>query len=115
MIRYCAGDTCVLFLPRHPVFCLDATRLYSDWQYRFLDQYVSAQEDAKESSIVDDIIGRRPAMVVFRYKQQFFTIALFQKGLISEAECRKLGSFLRANYTVKSIGGDKYYIRNNKL
>ncbi|MEI8176496.1 MAG: hypothetical protein WCG78_06475, partial [Candidatus Omnitrophota bacterium] len=39
LIKYTRGDTCVAFLPLHPIFSHDATRMYSTWQYVLSDQF----------------------------------------------------------------------------
>jgi hypothetical protein len=51
LLKYSSGDTCLAILPLHPIFCLDATRLYSRWQYAFfMDKFPQVKEDAERKN-----------------------------------------------------------------
>ena len=115
LIKYCAGDRCLVLLPLHPVFSFDATRLYSDWQYYFVDSYPSVRKDAKNKNIVRSIINERPAVVLYSYQKKYLLLDLFLKGLISKEDYKILNSLFNESYTTRCIGGVRYYIRNDKL
>ncbi len=115
LMKYCANEECVAFLSAHPIFSRDAIRLYSGWQYSFVSEYASVKEDVLRVPIARQIMRVRPAVVVCHYQRRDFLLELFQKGLISAFDYRKLGVFLKENYTQQRIGKEDYYVRNDKL
>ncbi|GEM_PF-910475 len=115
LMDYCGEDTCLAFLPRHPIFAHDTTRLYSVWQYDFIDDFSALKNDALRTGIADKIITTRPAVVTCRYRNQDFLLDLFQKELITAADYKQLAEFFKENYAPRYIGKQKYYIRNDKL
>lgn len=115
IMEYCRGDSCVVLLPFHPVFVRDATRLYSSWQFYFVNNFFSVKDDAIREDIAVQIMTKRPAVVICRYNKRDFILELFQKKLIQAEDYKKLVSLFKENYTVKQIGEDSYYIRNDKL
>jgi hypothetical protein len=115
LLAYTGQDPCVILLPIHPVFARDATRLYSGWQYSFIAYFPEVREDAMRLSIFDRVIASRPGVIQCRYQKRDFILELYQRKLLSAAEYKGLISFLTAHYTQKDIGGQVYYIRNDKL
>jgi hypothetical protein len=115
LMAYAGSNTCFLILPLHPIFNRDATRLYSDWQYYFAAIHWKVKKDAKSEDIAGAIVNYRPAVILYRYNGRLFVFDLFLKDLISQEDVTRLISFLRSNYTVKRIGEEKYYIRNDRL
>jgi hypothetical protein len=107
------GD--VVLLPFLLVFVHDATRLYSSWQFAFAGEFSCVTDDAKRQDIAVQIMTKRPAVVICRYRDEDFILELFQKELIQAADYKKLVSFFRDNYKQKVIGNNSYYIRNDKL
>ncbi|HOW35062.1 MAG TPA: hypothetical protein PL155_01420 [Candidatus Omnitrophota bacterium] len=115
LMKYCKNDHCLVFLPLHPVFTYDATRLYSDWQYHYITRFSPLKQDAMRQGVLKEIMASRPAVVVCSFRKKDFVLDLFQKKLISAADYKELVLFFKENYTRKRIGQEKYYIRNDKL
>lgn len=119
LLKYCAKDTCFVFLPLHPIFSDDATWLYSWWQYYWIDKYLKVKKDVKTKNITQDIMTKRPAVIAYKFPKENFLVDMFMKKLISADDSKKLCSFLKENYTIVYVGGyyseGKYYIRNDKL
>ncbi|MFA5100994.1 MAG: hypothetical protein WC547_08950, partial [Candidatus Omnitrophota bacterium] len=110
IMKYSAGDTCVLIIPMHPVFAHDATSLYSDWEFFYSDRFLSLKKVISHPGVAGQILAKRPAMVLCRYQRKDFMLALFDKGLISADDYKRLIAFFKENYTRKRIGRDSYYI-----
>ncbi len=119
LMEYCGDDTCLVIVPLHPIFNYDATRLYLHWQYHdFANQFSSVRKDLRSKDIAGAIINLRPAVVLYKLKNSFFILQLYQKTLISKDDYGELASFMKENYTVKKLGEDdkhSYYIRNDKI
>lgn len=115
LLNYCAGDNCLAIAPAHPVFALDATMLYSFWQYRFADNFKSVRQDIRRKPVAGHIMALRPAVVLCRYLKRDFILDLYQKDLISASDYKKLVVFFKDHYTQKRIGQQEYYIRNDRL
>ena len=114
-MKYCAGETCLVFAQLHPIFNYDATRLYSEFQYYWLDKFSSVKDDAESKNIAQAIINLRPAVVVCRFKKRYFLLDLFLKEIISKEDFENLNSLFKKNYTLEVIGYGVYYIRKDKL
>jgi len=115
LIAYSRGDACVMFLPIHPIFCFDATRLYSYWQYIFCVTYNVVRDDAKTGNIARTLLANPPAVILAELDKRDFMLDLFLRGLIMKEEYRPLKALFDDKYTVKEIGEIKYYIRNDRL
>jgi hypothetical protein len=115
ILEYSRTDQCVVLLPNHPVFVKDATRLYSSWQFYFVNRHKNVREDVKLYMIARRIMEVRPAVVMCRFKKRDFILELYQKKLITALEYKELIAFLIANYTQQTIGEEVYYVRNDRL
>jgi len=115
LLAYSKNDTCVVLLPYHPIFCFDATRLYSSWQYVFCDNYKDVREDALTKDITQTLLTNPPAIILARLNKRDLMLNLYLKGLIREKDYRPLKALLDERYTIKEIGGVEYYIRNDRL
>ncbi len=115
LMEYSKGDTCLVILPLHPVFSRDATRLYSYFQYLFINEFSSMKEDLKSKDIAEAIINSKPAVITYKFKNKLFFLDLFQKGLISKKDYKDLLVLLEKYYKLQPIGRDQYYVRNDKL
>ena len=115
LMVYTRQEPCVLLLSVHPVFALDATRLYSAWQFDFSVLFPEVREDAMRPPIAEKIIASRPAVIQCRYKKRDFILELYQRKLVTASQYKELVAFLAANYTQKDIGELVYYVRNDKL
>ncbi len=115
LMEYTRGESAVILLPLHPVFALDATRLYSGWQFNFCAVFDRVREDAKSKAIARTIIDLRPSVVQRTHKKRDFVLEMYQRKLITSADYKELIAFLLANYTPKRIGKDFYYLRKDKL
>lgn len=115
LIQLCQNETCLIFLPYHPIVVNDATRLYSDWQYYFLDRYPAVNKDLGKDAFARQIITNRPAVISYRNRRNELFADLFLKGALSKDGYQKLMSFVSSNYTSRYVGPIKYYLRNDKL
>jgi hypothetical protein len=120
LMEYCQGDTALVLLPLHPIFCYDSTRLYSFWQFLTSNHISSLRDDIKSKDIAEAIINSPPAVIeykfsTYKYDGQIFILDLLLKKLVTSEDFKRIRSFLDENYTVKPIGNFKYYIRNDKL
>ncbi len=115
LMRYCINDTCVVFLPIHPVFAFDATRVYSTWSFDYADIFICMGNDIGAKGVVSEIIHKRPAVIIRNFLEKDFILELFQKRLISAVDYKRLISFVQENYIQKLIGKERYYIRRDKL
>jgi hypothetical protein len=115
LMKYCADDACLVMLPYHPIFAYDATWLYSYWQFYYTDEFPEVKKEIINKNMCEQIKRSRPAVVACTLNKKDFLLELFQKGLISKEDYKNLATFLEANYTVKRIGKNRYYVRNDKL
>ena len=114
LLRLSKGDTCVILLPAHPIFVNDATSLYSGWQFLFADSFRSVRWEARKGGICRRILAARPAVVTARRGTQDFILELYQRKLMPAGDYKQLVAFLVKNYTIRKIGQDYYYVRNDK-
>jgi hypothetical protein len=115
LMEYSIGDTCLVILHLHPIFSYDATRLYSYFQYTYINEFPSMRKDLKSKDIAEGIINLKPAVILYKFNNRFFFLDLFQKGLISKEDYKDLIIFLQEYYELRLIGKNKYCIRNDKL
>jgi hypothetical protein len=115
LMEYSIGDTCLVILHLHPIFSYDATRLYSYFQYTYINEFTSMRKDLKSKDIAEGIINLKPAVILYKFNNRFFFLDLLQKGLISKADYKNLIVFLQEYYKLQSIGKNEYCIRNDKL
>lgn len=117
LMGYCKKDKCFVTLPFHPIFNRDATRIYSNWQYYFLVN----QEPVKNDTVVEgknvarQIMDSLPAVMIATIRTRSVFLDLFLLDLISKDDHRDLMALVERNYTLKTISGKKYYIRNDLL
>jgi hypothetical protein len=112
LMRYTRDDMCVIILPVHPVFAVDATRLYSGWQYYFTVKFPRVRLDVAQAGMARRIMHVRPAVVMCRLGKRDFILELYQRKLITSGEYKELIAFLTANYRQEQIGDEVYYIRS---
>lgn len=127
LIDLCKNETCFVFLPYHPICAYDATRLYGQWQVRFMELQKDNQvkEDIIKKDIVENIIASPPAIISFycnRFDRDFnrpgskeIFNSLQVNGLISQDGYEKIKEFIEERYAIKEIDGVKFYIRNDKV
>jgi len=120
LLTYSKDESCLTLLPFHPVFCKDATRLYSYWYYYFAERFQSVREDATDYNIAEQLISSRPAVVVadISYewnKARHFLVDLLMKELVTEDDFNRLSVFFEEQYSLVTIGNNIYYIRNDKV
>ncbi|MFA5100995.1 MAG: hypothetical protein WC547_08955 [Candidatus Omnitrophota bacterium] len=111
LMEYTRDSTCVVILPVHPVFAVDATRLYSNWQLYFMGKFPSVRLDAVQDGLAQRIISIRPAVVMCRFGKKDFILELYQRKIITSSEYKELIAFLTANYRQKQIGDNVYYLK----
>ena len=115
LMDYCRQDTCLLLLALHPVFVHDATRIYTLWQYYFLDEFLEVKEDLKSQDLTGKIIDLRPAVIVYNVSRREIFTDLFIKKVISQEDLKRVRASLDKDYAVRYIGKKLYYIRKDKL
>jgi hypothetical protein len=115
LIEYCVDDTSFVILPYHPIFAYDATKLYSYWQLYYAGDFPEIRSEIMNQGVYNQVKRLRPAVVLCSLERKNFLLELFQKELISKGDYKKLASFFEANYTIKRIGKNRYYIRNDLL
>jgi hypothetical protein len=115
LIDYSKNESCFVILNMHPVFAFDTTRLYSYWQYYLLDESSPVKGDIKSKNIAESIINLRPPVVMHTFKKKFFILDLFQKGVISAEDYKRLVHLFKNDYALVQIGRESYYIRKDKL
>jgi hypothetical protein len=115
LMQYCAYGPCFTILPYHPIFSYDVARLYSNWQFRYSDDFPEIRNQIKNLGVYERISRLRPAVVMCSLNRRDFLVEIFQKSLISKDDYENLASFLEENYTAKGIGENRYYIRNDLL
>ncbi|MDD5254550.1 MAG: hypothetical protein PHR11_00670 [Candidatus Omnitrophica bacterium] len=113
--KYAAGDSCLTLLPYHPVFCRDATRLYSYWQFSLITRFPKLRSDVTDRDMGGQILAARPAVVQFSHTGRNFLLELFQKRLITGNDFKRIMTLLQKDYTLKWIGTNRYYVRKDKL
>jgi hypothetical protein len=113
LVGYCTGDSFVGILPMHPVFCRDATRLYSEWQFEYAYGFPEIKNDIRNPNIAEQIIASRPAVIQNTYRGRDFFLDLYQKNLISKKDIQRLSPFLVKEYRAARIGRDIYYVRTD--
>ncbi len=115
LMEYCGTETCVALVPIHPVFNLDASRLFLIWQKRFVYDYDDVKNDLKKHDIAAQIRRNRPAAVVYRINGRLTVIDLLLNGLVTKPEYKELLRFFENEYTIRKIGNEQFYIRNDRL
>jgi hypothetical protein len=115
LIRYGAHDNCLVILPYHPIFAFDASRLYSFWQFRLSENYPELKEDITSKGMAQEVQRRKPAIVLGISDDKDFLRELLHNRLISRNDFNTLSIFFQTGYTIKIIGRNAYFIRNDKL
>jgi hypothetical protein len=119
LIALCRNDTCLVLLPHHPIFCLDATRLYSTWQYEYAKDFDQVRQDL--AGLATDVLKRKPALITHDVstlmgidKGDELFHDMLKRGLITQADYDRIQVMLSADYTIEEIGGWRYYVRNDR-
>lgn len=115
LIKYSAHDTCLAILPYHPIFAYDASRLYSFWQFHLSGNYPEIKSEIISRGLAEEVRRSKPAVVLSIFNGRDFLRELFHKSLISQNDVYSLRDFFREGYTMKIIGKNAYFIRNDKL
>jgi hypothetical protein len=115
LISYCTDSSFVGIVPMHPVFCRDATRLYSEWQFEYGYGLPETKKDIRNGDIAEQIMAVRPAVIQNTNRGSDFFLDLFQKNLVSKNDITRLSSFLAREYSSVRIGRNFYYVRRDAL
>ncbi|MBN1913648.1 MAG: hypothetical protein JW788_04540 [Candidatus Omnitrophica bacterium] len=114
LLDYCKDDTCMLILPWHPVFCHDATRLYSSWEYVLAGGFPVVRSDIRRKNIAKYIMALKPAAISYMFYRKYLLIDMLQLKILRDEEFQSLKDFLNKNYTIQKVEKPLYYIRNDK-
>jgi|GEM_PF-5035904 len=115
LLKISANQQCITLAPYHPIFAYDAIGIYTTWQFLFLQGGTRSTKFVASKNVTNQVIDLKPAVIAYGAgERELFELIKYLK-IVTDEEYDKIESFLKEEYSVKDLGGERFYIRNDLL